>query len=51
MRKVGNPLNWDLSHNNYEFEEDMSDLKREKIKKQIYMYVCELIYRKSKETL
>ena len=48
MRKVGNPLNWDLSHNNYEFEEDMSDLKR---KKQIYMYVCELIYRKSKEKL
>lgn len=49
MRSVGAPLNWSLDHDNYEFDEDIKHNKKELIKRDIYMLICEQIYQKSKE--
>ena len=50
MRNVGVPLNWSLDHNDYEFDDDMNIKTKETMKKDIYLLICEHIYRKSKET-
>ena len=49
MRNVGAPLNWTLDHDDYEFDDDMNIKNKESIKKDIYLLICEQIYRKSKE--
>jgi hypothetical protein len=49
MRSVGEPLNWDLDHGNYSYNEETPENKKEAMKKKIYILACEYIYRKSKE--
>ena len=49
MRNVGAPLNWSLDHDDYKFDDDMNIKTKDAIKKDIYLFVCEQIYRKSKE--
>lgn len=49
MRNVGAPLNWSLDHDDYKFNDDIKPSKKEQIKKDIYAFICEHIYRKSKE--
>lgn len=49
MRKVGAPLNWDLSYGNYSFDDEIDDSKKESLKNDLYMLACEYIYRRSKE--
>jgi hypothetical protein len=48
MRQIGAPLNWYLDHDDYEFNEEISEENNEKLKKEIYMTVCEYIYDGSK---
>jgi hypothetical protein len=47
MRKVGAPLEWNISNEYYDFDEDINEERSEKIKKNIYMLACEYIYRQS----
>ena len=49
MREVGQPLDWDFSSTDYDFEEDMSDSKKLELKRKIYGLISEYLYRKSKE--
>lgn len=47
MKTVGEPLNWNLDHDTYQYDEENES--KEAIKKNIYMLACEYIYQKSKE--
>lgn len=51
MRAVGEPLNWDLSAGDYEynFDDPMNDEKKQRLKEEIYRLAIEHIYIKSKE--
>lgn len=50
MAAVGAPLNWDLSTGEKDFTvKDMTPEKKEELKKKIYMFAIEHIYRRSKE--
>ena len=48
MREVGLPLEWDFTGDDYDFEEDMPDEEKERLKTQMYGLACEYIYRHSK---
>lgn len=50
MRAVGQPLDWDLSNDDYEFNETMSDNNKAILKSKIYKLACEYIYRHSQNT-
>jgi len=48
MREVGIPLDWDFTGEDYDFEEDMPDDEKERLKNRMYGLACEYIYRHSK---
>jgi hypothetical protein len=48
MKKVGEPLEWDLTSTSYDYEfSDMSDDLKETMKARIYRIACQYIYRHS----
>jgi hypothetical protein len=47
MKSVGEPLNWNLDHAGYQYDEENES--KEAMKKNIYILACEYIYQKSKE--
>jgi hypothetical protein len=49
MRKVGAPLEWNISNEYYDFDEDINEERSEKMKKNLYGLACEYIYRQSLE--
>lgn len=48
MASVGEPLDWDLSSDKYEYSGDMSDEDKQFLKERIYRLVIEGIYRNTK---
>lgn len=49
MSKVGEPLEWDLNSENYEYNGDMTEEEKKYLKDRIYKLVVEGIYRNTKE--
>ena len=51
MRKVGEPLEWDLTgfDYDYEFNENMSEEEKERLKNRIFRLACEYVYRHSRQ--
>ena len=48
MKSIGGPLNWNLDHDEYSYEDE--NPSKEQYKKKIYLMACEYIYRKSKDS-
>lgn len=51
MKTVGEPLDWDLSTDVYEFDGAASEEKKEEMRAKIYKLACEYIYRHSKSVM
>lgn len=49
MKQVGSPLDWDLSNDMYEFQGEVNDDTKRRLRNKIYKLACEYIYRHSKE--
>lgn len=49
MKQVGSPLDWDLSNEMYEFQGEVNDDTKRRLRNKIYKLACEYIYRHSKE--
>lgn len=49
MKQVGCPLEWDLSNDAYEFQHEVDEETKRKLRNKIYKLACEYIYRHSKE--
>lgn len=48
MKTVGEPLEWDITTDTYEFDSSASEEKKEEMRAKIYKLACEYIYRHSK---
>ena len=51
MKTVGEPLDWDLTTDAYEFDGAASEEKKEEMRSKIYKLACEYIYRHSKSVM
>lgn len=51
MDSVGKPLDWDFSNEDHEYNEDISEEKKEILRGKIYKLACEYIYRNSRSPL
>lgn len=49
MRKVGEPLGWDLNCDVYTYMDSLSEKDKELYKKKIFQLACEYVYRRSQE--
>lgn len=50
MKQVGSPLDWDLSNEMYEFQGEVNEDTKRRLRNKIYKLACEYIYRHSKES-
>lgn len=48
MASVGQPLDWDFSNEDYEYNEDISEEKKEILREKIFKLACEYVYRHSR---
>ena len=44
MSSVGRPLEWDFSSEDYEYNEDITEEKKDIFRENIYKLACEYIY-------
>ncbi len=49
MRTVGQPLNWDLNSDEYEYNREMDDKQKDECRKRLFRLAYEYIYRRSSE--
>lgn len=49
MKKIGEPLDWDINSKDYEYNGQITDKQKDDMKRGVYRLACEYIYRRSQE--